>query len=1569
MKVKLRQVIALLLVLGVVIGGVASCSAESKPSFNIDSISSYRGIPGVTEDEITAIEALKSAGRSFSYGSLRTKEAFVLPNGELAGFTPMFCGLLSELFGIPFVHRLYSWYSLKSGIDARAVDFTGDLIPTPERKLSYFMTYPIAERSLRILTHGDSHIKTESDLNGLRVGFPEEDVIAQSVLEIYPELSFEIVNAQDAGDAFGMLRSGFIDAFVDHTLEPYSYSAYPLVNSQVFFPLVYAPVSMATANPELEPVISVVNKYIYAGGIDRLHELYRKGDTEYAKHEFGRSLSAEEAAYIAGLAASGSKVRIALEHDNYPISFYDENYKKFDGIAPDILAEISKLTGIEFEAATDKNTTFPEILERLRTGDVALISELTHTEEREKEFIWVDAPYSTFHYAILSKADYPDLEIYQVIRASVGVVKGTSAEVMFDAWFPNHTDAKRYNTQNEALDALELGEIDLFMTVDFILLFQMNYREKPGYKVNVVFAAPIGESRFGLNKDQEILRSIIGKAQSHVDTEKIVKSWTSRVYDYSRKFEQERFLYMTVLAGTLTLSLAILMVLYLKDAQKSRTIAEQSATLAAIYNSMPAMVYTKDFNGLYTSCNRRFEEELEISESEIIGRAFHDMDTRDSSADRDFSEIDRKVLSESVTVTTEGWYVFAGKHRRAKEIIRTPLIQNGKVAGLLGITMDITKRKLAEEAANEAHERAKTMLDTIPLCCCLVSRNYECIDCNSEAVRLFELNSKQEFIDNFAVLSPELQPDGRSSMEVACAIVDKAFEGERFVGEWTHQLLDGTPIPAITTYERVNYGGDYAVLSYARDMREHKRMTATIEAIMNNLPGMVFQCLYNPPEYTYTFVSQGCLELLGYAPEELTRGSAVRFFDLVHPDDVDALKKLSAETYPMGLPFEATFRVITKDGAVKWVWERSRVIEKKPDGTPCLLEGYHTDITEQRRLESAEMANRAKTQFLATMSHEIRTPMNAILGITEILHQDETLVPHIREALGKIYNSGEMLLALINDILDMSKIEAGKLELTPGEYKVASLLNDTTTLNMMRIGSKPIEFELHVDENTPSELIGDEIRIKQILNNLLSNAFKYTERGVVKLSVSSETRNGETEPEESEVTLVFRVSDTGQGMTEEQVSRMFEEYSRFNTEANRMTEGTGLGMGITRNLVRLMNGEVTVKSELNMGTIFIVRLPQKATGEGALGRELAESLRNFRMNGSKQIRRAQVVFEPMPYGSALVVDDVESNLYVVKGLLAPYELSVDAVMCGFDAVEKIKGGKEYDIVFMDHMMPGMDGIEATKIIRGLGYKLPIVALTANALVGQADMFLANGFDGFISKPIDVRQLNAALKKFIRDKQPPEVIEAARLRGGARRGRHAEDAERPAVTPQLAGIFIRDAEKAAAALAEIHERGSYDEEDIRMYTISVHAMKSAFANVGETELSDVAGKLEQAGRDKDTAVMLSETGAFLSGLRAVVEKLAELTKLAKLAQLAKLAKNMGSGGDAAEYDREYLREKLFAVREACETYDKKSAKAALSDLGQKEWPRRIEELLDTLSEHLLNGDFEEVSKAADLEGLE
>jgi len=593
-------------------------------------------------------------------------------------------------------------------------------------------------------------------------------------------------------------------------------------------------------------------------------------------------------------------------------------------------------------------------------------------------------------------------------------------------------------------------------------------------------------------------------------------------------------------------------------------------------------------------------------------------------------------------------------------------------------------------------------------------------------------------------------------------------------------------------------------------------------------------------------------------------------------------------------------------------------------------------IEAEKMRHIAEKANKAKSAFLAKTSHEIRTPMNAILGVTEIQLQDTSLATNMREAFSMIYNSSNLLLGIINNILDLSKIEAGKMELVFAKYDVASFISDTVQLNIMR-NSRKIEFELKVDENIPMELIGDEIRVKQILNNLLSNAFKYTERGNVKLSVMYETG-----PDKDSTILLFHISDTGQGMTEEQKNKLFDsEYIRFNLEANHTVEGTGLGMNIVQHLVKMMNGSISVESKLGKGTTFVLRLPQQNYGTETIGKERAESLMQLRVVDLVKLRGAQFMREYMPYGKVLIVDDVESNLFVARGLMMPYGLTIDIVSSGFEAIDKIKDGNVYDIIFMDHMMPKMDGIETTKIIRELGYKNSIVALTANALIGQAKIFLDNGFNEFISKPIDIRQLNSVLNKLIRDKQSPEVI------AQARKSMPPKSSVQVAIAADtdLLSVFSRDAKKVAHVFeATLEKLENISDEDLHTYAINAHSIKSAFANIGENTLSQMAFELEKAGDKHDKDLIRQKTQSLIDALRLIIKRADEEKDKKPTA-----TKNENSDD---------LKEQFNIICLACENYDIKKANVALEKLKKGTWTKETEELIDKISEHLLHSDFDE-----------
>jgi signal transduction histidine kinase/CheY-like chemotaxis protein len=399
--------------------------------------------------------------------------------------------------------------------------------------------------------------------------------------------------------------------------------------------------------------------------------------------------------------------------------------------------------------------------------------------------------------------------------------------------------------------------------------------------------------------------------------------------------------------------------------------------------------------------------------------------------------------------------------------------------------------------------------------------------------------------------------------------------------------------------------------------------------------------------------------------------------------------------------------------------------------------------------QEAKNASEAKSRFIANMSHEMRTPMNVIVGLTDLMLEDKDVSDKVKETLKKINTAGNTLMGLINDVLDISKIEAGKLELIQDQYDMSSLLNDVITLNMIRIGDKPIVFKLDINEEIPATVLGDELRVKQILNNLLSNAFKYTKAGTVTLGVRCLR-------DENNVWVSFYISDTGIGIRKEDIVKLFTDYNQVDTRANRAIEGTGLGLSITKKFVELMDGEISVESDYGKGTTFSVRICQKFVSDSLIGKETVENLRTFRYLDKKKLAYQNLVRPDLSYARVLVVDDFSTNLDVAAGMLRKYKMQVDCVTSGQSAINRISAQEPiYDAIFMDHMMPEMDGVEATAAIRALDIKyakeIPIIALTANAVFGSEKMFLDNGFNTFLSKPINVMALDTIVQRWVRNK--------------------------------------------------------------------------------------------------------------------------------------------------------------------------------------------------------------------------
>lgn len=923
----------------------------------------YTDIPGVTQEEIDAIEALKAQHPSFSIAMNHSTEAFYSHDGTIGGYTSLFCEWLSALFDMAFYPEIREWDALIAGLASHEIDFTGELTPTEERKSIYYMTDAIAERSLKIFRLRDSEaLSTIHSERPLRYAFLDGATSA-GYIGGASEYAFTTCFVSDYDEVVALLRAGQIDAFFEDGTAEAAFDEYEDIVTEEFFPLIYTPVSLCTANPAFSPIISVVQKYLAHGAIYHLTELYNQGEQDYQKQKLLRHLSAEELAY---LDKHQDGIPIAAEYDNYPVSFYNETEDQWQGIAHDVLAEISALTGLRFEIANSPDTSWSELLTALEDGELALITELIPSKDRTETFLWPEDAYSVDNYALVSLSTQEDIRVNQIWYSSIALPIDTAFETTFDLWFPNHQHTRRFASIDDCYAALERGEVDFVMGSRNSMLSMTNYSEKPGFKVNILFNNTY-ESRFGLNKEEQTLCAIIGEAQKLVDTESITNHWIHRVFDYRAKMARTQIPYLVAGCASLLLFLVLLVIILIR------------------------------------------------------------------------------------------------RQKSGKEL-------------------------------------------------------------------------------------------------------------EHLVGLRTAEL-------AVQT-------------------------------------------------------------------------------------------------------------------------------------------------------RAAQQASQAKSDFLSRMSHEIRTPLNAIIGMAQVSQRVPEVPDKAKNANTEIISASHHLLGILNDILDMAKIESGKFSLTHEPFSMTSAMHEVSEIMAQRCEEMEIQFETNIHVLPKGFVQGDKLHLKQILINLLGNAVKFTnEGGHIRFMVEHQKET------ETHIDLRFTVEDNGIGMSAEQVSQLFVPFTQADHSIAVRYGGTGLGLAISQSMVRRMGGIIEVESEPGKGSRFWFTIPfEKST-------EIDDAC-------------AQIEMPNLDGKRILVVEDVEINRFIIAELLGGSGLLLEEAENGRMALERFKASAVgyFDLILMDIQMPEMDGYESTRAIRALpradAGTVPIIAMTANAFHEDVTKAYESGMNAHIAKPLDVSLILKTLAEFL-----------------------------------------------------------------------------------------------------------------------------------------------------------------------------------------------------------------------------
>jgi len=1282
---------------------------SKKTEREITIFNSYTEIPGVTEEEIQAVEALKAKKSSFVYGTQESTEAFTGESGEIEGYSALFCGWLSRLFGIPFKPVIYEWGNLIAGINAKKIDFTGEMTATDERRKIYFMTDTIVERSIKTFRlTGSKPIEEIFYSHPLRCCFLKGTTTINDVISNFRG-KYEVVEVDNFTQAYNALKNGEADAFFDEGPSEAAFNMYDDVIAENFLPVIYSPISLSTANKDLEPIITIMQKALHNGALGYLTVLYKQGENQHRRHKLFLRLTREERRYI----REHPIIPIASEYDNYPISFYNKHEKQWQGIAHDVLKEISALTNLTFEITNDQNAEWPDLLQSLEAGKVSMITELLRTEERVGKFLWPPTSIMTDSYALISRTDYPAVYVNDILHTKVGLIEDTAYTSLFQTWFPDHKNTVKYINSNAAFAALGRGEVDVIVANLSQLLMQTNYNERSGFRANLVFDFTF-ESTYGFNKNEATLCSVVDKALRIVDTNGISGQWMRRTYDYNAKLVRSQHPWLIGAAVLLFCIIVLFIVLFQRKkiiekwlegiVYKRTTELYEQHILVSLINDIAVVLLESDAGDYLTSISKGMEMIAHYVKVDRVsiwqnyrkedGKLYYKLACQWANKGLHLLEVGayysyQDNLPNWETIFNKGKYVNSTIDDLTEP--ERSMLMEFSVQSLLALPIFIKEQFWGYISFDDYHNKRvfpETEMFTLRswglLAVGAIQRGEIAFDMQNTLTELVKL---------------------KQDLETALTAAKEASRAKStFLANMSHEIR--TPMNAII--------GMSTIGKSASDIERKDYCFTKIEGASQHLLGVINDILdmskieankfeLSPVEFHFEKMLQRVVDVINFRVEEKKQKFTVNIDNAIPPTLIADDQRLA--------------QVVTN------------------------LIGNAVKFTPEKGFISLTAKFIGEENGLCTIQVDVR---DSGIGISE--EQQKNLFKSFQQAeadTSRRFGGSGLGLVISRNIVEMMD---GKMWVNskPGKgstfsFTIQAKKGNQTRQRLLADGVKR--------ENLRILAVDDDPDILMYFKNI-------TEQLGVFCDTAESGEEAVKMLEQNGAYNIYFIDWKMPGMDGIELTKKIREHSSDSGHSVAIMI-SAVEWSVIEDKARKAGVDSFLSKPLFPSTVADLI-------DNCLGVEHEKKEEKHEIDGLFAGRHV------------LLAEDVEINREIVQALLEPTQLEIDFAENGKEAVSKFRESPDkYDLIFMDVQMPEMDGYEATRQIRAIETELysaknsasltegktrnnnrnlrkqiPIIAMTANVFKEDIEKCSAAGMNGHVGKPLNLDEVIEKLNNYL-----------------------------------------------------------------------------------------------------------------------------------------------------------------------------------------------------------------------------